>query len=436
VPEKLTETETLELKRTTGELNEAIVSMTAMLNKSGYGKVYFGVSPKGKVCSQTITEETLRDISHKIGEQINPQVAPKIQIIQLDDQDVIQVEVEGQDKPYSARGLYYIRIADEDKKVEPPLLRQLFKDSPQVSWENVLTNTSCDELDKDLLLRVMESAKQYGRLDEKVKDMNDFLNAYHLAKDGFLTNAGCALFKKNMNLEVKLGYYATGSKVTPLDLKTVRGNIFSLIDECVAYISNHIDWAVTFKEMERVETPEIPIEVIRELLANSFAHCQYDTNVVHQVDIFSDKITVTSPGSFVTKEITPDDYVRANLPTVYRNQNIAKVLYISKVIEAYGTGFQRVYVLCDANQNEHSYLNTPFCFSFSVSRKRNNILNKEPAAQRVYELLQSDPSLSIAQMAKKLDKSPSTIQKALNSLKAKGSVTRVGSNKKGYWKTN
>jgi ATP-dependent DNA helicase RecG len=106
------------------------------------------------------------------------------------------------------------------------------------------------------------------------------------------------------------------------------------------------------------------------------------------------------------------------------------------VIEAYGTGFQRVYALCDANQNEHSYLNMPFCFSFSISRKRNNILNKEPAAQRVYELLQSNPSLSIAQMAKKLDKSPSTIQKALNTLKSKGSVTRVGSNKNGYWKTN
>ncbi len=37
------ETETLEFKKTTGEMKEAMVSISSMLNKYGIGTLYFGV---------------------------------------------------------------------------------------------------------------------------------------------------------------------------------------------------------------------------------------------------------------------------------------------------------------------------------------------------------------------------------------------------------
>ena len=42
------ETETLEYKKTTGEMREAMVSIAAILNKHGVGTLYFGVKPSGE----------------------------------------------------------------------------------------------------------------------------------------------------------------------------------------------------------------------------------------------------------------------------------------------------------------------------------------------------------------------------------------------------
>ena len=40
------ETEWIEFKKTTGELKEGIISIASMLNKNGYGTLYFGVKER------------------------------------------------------------------------------------------------------------------------------------------------------------------------------------------------------------------------------------------------------------------------------------------------------------------------------------------------------------------------------------------------------
>ncbi|MBQ7147035.1 MAG: ATP-binding protein [Lachnospiraceae bacterium] len=54
------ETETMEFKKTTAELNEACISIGAILNKHGVGTLYFGVKNNGDVVGQDVSEKTLR----------------------------------------------------------------------------------------------------------------------------------------------------------------------------------------------------------------------------------------------------------------------------------------------------------------------------------------------------------------------------------------
>ena len=49
------ETETLEFKKTTGELKSAMISISSILNKHGVGTLYFGVKPNGEVVGQDIS---------------------------------------------------------------------------------------------------------------------------------------------------------------------------------------------------------------------------------------------------------------------------------------------------------------------------------------------------------------------------------------------
>lgn len=51
------ETETLEFKKSTGELKEGIISIGAILNKHQKGELYFGVRPDGTPIGQEISEK-------------------------------------------------------------------------------------------------------------------------------------------------------------------------------------------------------------------------------------------------------------------------------------------------------------------------------------------------------------------------------------------
>ena len=54
------ESETVEFKKSTAELKEAVISIVAMLNKHGRGEVYFGKNDRdGKVLGMTIGRMTI-----------------------------------------------------------------------------------------------------------------------------------------------------------------------------------------------------------------------------------------------------------------------------------------------------------------------------------------------------------------------------------------
>jgi len=68
------ESEILELKRSTSELKEAIISIAAILNKHQRGELYFGIRNDGAVVGQMVNDKTIRDISKAIGDHIEPKI--------------------------------------------------------------------------------------------------------------------------------------------------------------------------------------------------------------------------------------------------------------------------------------------------------------------------------------------------------------------------
>ena len=112
------ESEKIEFKKSTSELIEGVISISAMLNNHVEGMVYFGVKNNGDVIGQKdINENTLRDVSRKIAEGIKPQIIPTIALELINDKKIIKVSVKGNDIPYSAFGKYYSRSFDEDKAI-------------------------------------------------------------------------------------------------------------------------------------------------------------------------------------------------------------------------------------------------------------------------------------------------------------------------------
>ena len=96
------EDEYIEFKKTTGELNEAMVSISSILNKHRQGKVYFGLKNDGTPVRFTITDSTLRDVTRKIIESIRPPIISTLTTDMMDGNEVVGVEFQDDDGPSSA----------------------------------------------------------------------------------------------------------------------------------------------------------------------------------------------------------------------------------------------------------------------------------------------------------------------------------------------
>ena len=126
------EDETREFKASLSEMDKGIVSLAAMLNKHSHGRVYFGVANNGEVLGLkgTLGQETVKKIGTRIAETMKPAVVPKIYFEQYGEKTIVVVEIEGDNKPYSASGEYRIRVGSENRKIDPELLGELFFTNP------------------------------------------------------------------------------------------------------------------------------------------------------------------------------------------------------------------------------------------------------------------------------------------------------------------
>lgn len=437
------ESEELEFKKTTGEMREAMIDIVAILNKHEQGVLYFGISPNGDIKGQQVVESTLRDVSRTVFESIKPQIYPQIQKITIDGRDIIEVKFSGSEKPYSAYGKYYTRVADESRELTPAELKEMMIAGETAErWEQKLTEYGLEIVDEDALKEFFRRAISCGRMPEGDFNVEALLKKLGLFKNGKLNNAGYVLFGNNAPVTLKMAVFATDEKLTFLDISRVENNIFRLVDTALAYIKKNIHWRVAINGIAREEIPEIPISALREIVINSFAHARYGTPSQHEIDIHPGKVVIYNPGEFPLN-YSPEDFATGNLSSIIRNELINRVLYLCHDVESFGSGFKRVYNVCGETGIACDYIKTDFGFSFVFGRgaqakvvtgssiKKAQTLTKTELT--IYNLLKENPNYTREDIATKINKTVRTVQRALESLKDKGYIVRIGTTRWGYW---
>jgi ATP-dependent DNA helicase RecG len=344
------ETEILEFKKSTGELKEAMNSICAILNKHQHGELYFGVRPDGTVIGQIVTEESLREVSQKIGNFIEPKIYPEIQKVNIEGRDCIYVKFEGNQVPYFAYGVAKIRVADEDLTMSPQELAEFIRrtDKEENRWENRISNKTIDDVDEALLQKYTNQAHSVGRIAIEYTDKKTVLNQLELSEGEHLINAGKALFADDLLQDIQMAIFATTERTTFNDIQRYHGPVLNLVDIAENYIKSNIHWKVEFTgDLQRTEIPEIPVDAIREALLNSFCHKDYETGQSNEVAIYKDRIEIYNPGAF-PEGYEPQDFIDRPERPIRRNPRIARILYYSKDVESFGTGLRRIAETCNA----------------------------------------------------------------------------------------
>lgn len=434
------ESESIEFKRSTSELREALISICAILNSRGKGFLYFGVNDAGEVVGQDIGKDTERKISREIALRIRPSCFYEVHARNSNDgRQFIEVSFSGDQAPYSAYGLFYERFADEDRQMSDSELERLYRGRRKdySAWENADSDETIDDIDEERVRGTIRSANESGRLDYEYVDAQSALSKLGLydQESKKVTNAGRVLFSRKRPVVLKMALYATSSTDTFIRLNHFEGNIFECIDEGMAFILSSINYRVSFDGgVRRIEVPEIPQKAIREILINAFAHGCYYANTSFSIEIFSDRVTIYSPGLFPIG-MKPEFFAEKAAKPIMLNPTIATVLFRSDVIESFGTGFEKTFKECRKAGVDFAYENLLTGFSFTFYRDKAS--SKEDklnlTEQEILALLRECDYLNNEEIAARINKVEKTVYRAIKSLREKGYIRRVGTSQDGYW---
>ena len=344
------ESETLEFKATTGTRREAASTICAMLNQSG-GKVLFGVTPKGDVVGQHVSEHTIEELSGEL-QRIDPPAFPTVERIQIAaNREVLVIGVSpGPVRPYTYRGAAYRRVGNTTLAMTADEYnRMLFERMhSEQRWENQpATGWSVEDLDVGEIRRTVAEAVRRGRLEEPLsREPTELLRGLGLLRDGVLFRAAAVLFGNADRLEfempqclLRVARFRGVDKMEFLDNRQFNGNAFALLAHAERFLRDTLPISGRFEQdrFERIDEPLYPPLATREALANALCHRDYSIGGGSiGVAVYDDRLEVTSAGS-LHFGLTPEELFAPHESRPW-NPLIARTFYRRGVIEKWGSG--------------------------------------------------------------------------------------------------
>ena len=447
----MTETETVELKKSLAELKQGLISLAAMLNKHGQAELWFGIAPNGKAVGLEINEKTLRDVSQAIAAHIEPVIYPHITQQRIDGKHCLHIKAEGWQQPYLAYGRAYMRVADEDKKLSASELKNLILQNNQdaLRWENEPSGLTLEQLNPEKISRFLALA---GLPPDSAASALEKLD---LLRQGVPLNAA-KLFFSDAPIQLRCAVFATHTSSTIIDRHDFDGDILELIEEAEKYALKNIHIGMRLEGLRRVDVPEIPLKAIREALVNAFCHRDWRDPDFVQVAVFRDRLEIRSPGKLYGG-LTFDEIRQGNISR-RRNPKIAELLRRIHLVEAWGRGVPLILENAPSTSFDEigglfiTRFNRPSALDASQDapaiRPETSLKTTQELPQATQETtqevprttqeillqhLRSQPGITTVELARVTGLSPDGVKYHLNQLKRTGKLRRHGPTKGGYW---
>lgn len=405
------ETREVELKKTTGELKDAMHSACAFLNTDG-GWLIFGVTPVSlKIVGQEVTENTRRELAQALA-GLEPAVDVRVEYVDVPDRQGLQVIALYFDtwvwgkEPFTYHGRPYYRVESVTKVMPRDMYDERLRASKphKFAWERQpAEGLKLEDLNQERIRGAVRLGVEMGRMSEMAftEPLEKVLEKWRLLTDGVPNNAAAMLFTNDTcnypQFILRLARFRGNDKNEFIDNQRVEGNFFVLLDAGMSFFFKHLSLSGKIVGFKREEHLEIPSEALREALINALCHRQYEKyNLTIGIAIYDDRIEIENPGMF------PPQITLANIKEPHGsypyNPLIADVLYKTSYLESWGSGVKRIVEAC-RKQNvpdpewsmSGGFVTVTFRKSTQTSTQTNIIKDdrKELVLELVPELVQS-----------------------------------------------
>ncbi len=326
-------------------------TIVAFANSDG-GKIFFGVDDDENAIG--ISKEQVKNdilyINDIVDKKIHPRVKYSFEKIKIDDDlFVIEVEVFKNDNTpvwltrTDDQDVIYVRRDGQSVIAHGDQIEELVLSSKRKPYDVEITDRPYSELSFTKLTRLYQDMHNFK--EEITLKKLQSINA--LSIDGFASR-GLLLFEdncdyRNCNVACRTWPELTKGSSKLIDKKEFRGNIVDLLDFARNYINFYTKNGLIKNDGKgRKDIVSYPERAIEEALINAVAHRDYyvDGSQI-DIDIFENRIEITSPGSFLLPG-KAQDYAINRIPSRRRNEVICGILELCDLMEASGSGFEKI----------------------------------------------------------------------------------------------
>ena len=249
-----------------------------------------------------------------------------------------------QSKPYSFGGKFFIREGASSQQMSREEIREFFFKEGLIRFDE--TPCRSFDLERDLTEDNWERFGQRAGLPEGLEPVATLENL-HLAKAGEMTHAGAWLLaddvtRYTLRAGVTCAVLRGVTKTHILDRKEFTGDLYSIRDDCMAYLQAKLNTALIPHARGRDERLEPPEDALREALVNAIAHRDYRCTANVQVYVFRDRLEIVTPGG-LPAGMREEDLSTKSVP---RNPLLFGMFYRMGLVEQIGSGIRRIRQLC------------------------------------------------------------------------------------------
>lgn len=438
-------------------------TVVAYANGRG-GKIIFGVDDKTLEVVGMDTDsifQTIDAITNAISDSCEPTILPDITLQTVEDKTVLVVEIfPGKMRPYyiKSKGMVsgtYVRSAGTTRPVADYMLKELILEGQNRYYDcEVCEGLTATPEDIERLCAEMKVTAIRNTLSEgeklNVKDVtqNVLISWGVLAeKDGAVvpTNA-YALLTGQARLQpvIQCAVFKGKDRAYFVDRREFEGSIQDQMEAAFQYVLEKINRGMRIQGMYRQDRYELPVDSVREMIANSVAHRSYLEPGNIQVALFDDRLEVTSPGMLlngVSIKKMKEGYSKP------RNRAIASAFSYMKIIEKWGSGIPRILRECseyglpepefidfDGDFRVNMYRQLPekdWSHTDDTKNDTNDTISENDT--KILNLIRENPSITQAELKEKLQVSIVTVKRLMADLQKRGLIERQGSSRKGKW---
>ncbi len=424
------ENETLEFKESLAQLDKGLKSITAMLNRSGFGCVCFGVLDNGEVKGLTVGPNTLMDIRNKIKFLISPQALVHIEKVTVGNLDYIKITAHGSDIPYSCDGRYYIRNVAADETVSNEMLRKMLT----TSETDIIRRITSE--DQNLTFNQFDAfMSKYGIHTES---SISFHKNYGLKNAEGKFNLMAYLLSDQNNVSIKVVKFA-GTDKSSMSERTDFGSqcLLRSVQEVLEYVkvNNAVKEDLSSNFGKKVQL--IDYDAFKEAFVNACVHNLWIEMIPPIVFIYDDRLEILSNGGLPYGLSCKDFFCGKSLPVNRELYAIFKATTLANESNGVSTIVSKYTkeVFSIASGLIKVTLNFNFERDEVVSRKHKEkaIYKLTIKQKQIFELLKDNGELTQKELSDRTSVSLAGVKKIMQKLQELNLISRRGAKKNGRW---